>query len=283
MRAHGTRQRYRRGPDENDTPEKGCRCRKCTSAATRAVTLGRLRAAEGRSRQLVDAGPVRAHVLKLHAQGLPFTSIAELAGIASRTVELLVHGEPVKDRPPTRAVTEKTAKALYAVRANQVTWKTRTLAVGSQRRLQALAVAGWPAPYLAPRIGITHDHLKRLQRGVTGSTVYAGTARTIAAVYDELWDVDPVTAGVPAEKAKQIRTNAQRYGWLPAAAYDDDLIDLPDDLLADALRTRVADMDMAELARCYRYVKVHGERSPLVVAGAEEYRRRRSAARRRAA
>jgi len=221
MREHGTDARYRYGPDENDQPGQGCRCTRCTAAATKAVNLCRLRAAEGRTRRLVDAIPARSHVQALHDEhGLPYVLIARLAGVAELTLYRLLHGEPSKGKPPKPRIFDETEAAILAVHPEHARG-LRIPIVGTQRRLQALAWAGWPTTHLAPRMDLANDHLLRLMHGRGSPTVYARTARAVATVTAQLWDQDPTRAGVSPQKAAQVRTIAARRGYAPYAAWDD--------------------------------------------------------------
>lgn len=219
-REHGTSDRYRNGPDENDMPGRGCKCRQCRNAAAKAMNLYRLALARG-GRRLVDAQPVREHVSRLHAQGLPLTTIAALAPVAYPVASRLMYGAPAYGHPPSRKLLAENASALLAVRVDAVGAEGVAIAVGTIRRLQALAWAGWPAPYVAPRVPLHPDYMKRLMRGHTGPTVTVETARGVAVVFRRLWDVDPVTAGVPAHKAVQVRTMSARKGWVSALTWDD--------------------------------------------------------------
>lgn len=225
IRPHGTKTRYRHGPDENDTPGQGCRCVPCGDAAAKAVNLSRLARDRGEPR-LVDAQPVREHVSRIHAQGLPLTTIAVLAPVAYVVVSRLMYGAPADGYPPSRRLLAENAKALLAVSMCAVGTEGVTIAVGTMRRLQALAWAGWPAPYVAPRVPLNPDYMRRLMRGHTGSTVTVETARGVAAVFRELWAADPVASGVPAVKAGQVRALSAGRGWVSGLAWDD--IDDPD-------------------------------------------------------
>lgn len=91
-------------------------------------------------------------------------------------------------------------------------------AVGSQRRIRALMALGWPGNIIAERAGI-----KRGQSGISAllqaHTVRVATAARIARAYDDLsmrLGPSPVT-----------RARAQRNGWLPPLAWDDERIDDP--------------------------------------------------------
>jgi hypothetical protein len=97
-------------------------------------------------------------------------------------------------------------------------------------------------------------------------------------VYDELWNQAP-----PQETKQQrgaisrARGYARARGWLGPLAWDDDLIDLPPADLEAELARRAEAMTDEEVAACHTAAYRHGDRSPLVLAGAREASRRRKA------
>ena len=92
-------------------------------------------------------------------------------------------------------------------------------AVGVQRRLQALHAVGWSGRALAARLGMTGRAVHRYREAVN---VLGSTHDRIAALYDELWDVEPTGPTVGRVKAW-----AAAQGFLPPLAWDDDEIDDP--------------------------------------------------------
>jgi hypothetical protein len=89
-------------------------------------------------------------------------------------------------------------------------------AVGTQRRLQALAAIGWSSLAIADRLGVTPQTLRRLhgQR-----QCWTATRDKIAALYDEL----SMTPGGNRRAA----TWAAKRGWSVPLSWDDDEIDDP--------------------------------------------------------
>ena len=102
----------------------------------------------------------------------------------------------------------------------------RTSAAGSVRRLQGLAVAGWPVGRLARETGLTAYRITQL---VTASpkTVTVDEARAVAAVYVRYSGASPGLCGVSHLHARAARDRATAAGWAPPAAWDDDTIDDP--------------------------------------------------------
>lgn len=101
----------------------------------------------------------------------------------------------------------------------------RVDATGTQRRIQALAANGWPLTWLSARLGLAPDVMgARLGR----TYVTPETADQVRRLYDDLWDVAPPAATRDEKGAvSRARTYAQRHGWVPPMAWDDDMIDDP--------------------------------------------------------
>lgn len=85
MKPHGTSARYSHGPDENDTPGKGCRCAQCTAAVR---SERRRQRAEGP--QLVSSTSARVAVNKLIRYGWTRTAISRELGVSDHR-NLLKH------------------------------------------------------------------------------------------------------------------------------------------------------------------------------------------------
>lgn len=275
-RPHGTRKRYNHGPDQDGQPGKGCRCPACTLANNRSQNVYRMTRAR-RGLLMVDAEPARQHVLRLREAGLSYCAIERLSGVHREQIRLLVGGHPTEGRPPTRRILATNERALLAVQPGMQPTEGMVPTAGSRRRLQGLTFAGWPTKLLAEHTGIAHQFLRNLMSDTPVRRINAKYAATIARVAARLETVDPVTAGARPKDVDAARRRARQRGWLPLAAWDDDLIEMPDDVLEAELRRRVADMDMTDLARCDRARRVLKERSPLIVAASQEYRRRCSA------
>jgi hypothetical protein len=98
-------------------------------------------------------------------------------------------------------------------------------AVGAQRRLRALAACAWSPEAIQNQTGLPALLVDAITNG-TG-VVNPGLAETIADAYDELWNRDPPTTTPDEREAAQAaKSRAQRHGWAPPLAWDDDRIDL---------------------------------------------------------
>lgn len=120
--------------------------------------------------------------------------------------------------------------------ADKARWRTRQKAygkelsglapaAGSALRLEALATLGWSFAVIGERLGMDAMVMLRVRRQ---PNILRAKADAIAAVYDELWDTHAPTT-TRAERISAVRTVrfAERHGFLPPMALDDDLLDTP--------------------------------------------------------
>ena len=208
---HGTATAYSR---------HGCRCDTCRTATARRTKVWRLDRLRG-VEHLVDAEPLRDHVAMLMKSGMSFKAIALTAGWASRNA--------LADAMTRKRVTPRTLARVLAVHPELDNRKDAYVdATGSARRLQALAVNGWPSRNLAKQLG--HKDPMTIQHVANGQTptIRLRTKDAIRRLFDELWDQPG-----PSKRTADI---AKARGWLPALAWDDDLIDRPDHQPEDVRR-----------------------------------------------
>lgn len=161
----------------------------------------------------IDPEPVLAHIEALTQAGITRRQIKKLTGFSR--IYQLAPGNPIHRRP---------AEAILAIEipvgpSPVVAERSCVPAVGTSRRLQALAVMGWSIYYLANRLDIGRSHLYYIAHQLT-PTVQAKTARSVANLYDELAMIDG-----PRNKTRQA---AIGRGWYPPLAWDDDQIDDPE-------------------------------------------------------
>ncbi|MDN5861251.1 MAG: hypothetical protein L0H84_21825 [Pseudonocardia sp.] len=217
-REHGTRAKY---------VAERCRCAHCRQAVREYERWRTRQRAYGRT-AYVDAEPVRAHLRRLSEAGIGWKRAAALAGIASSTVWKLLYGDPKRSGAPSRRCRRRTAAAVLAVQPslNLLGDATPVPAIGTQRRLQALVAIGWSQARLAGRIGMLPGNFGRTIART--SQVRASTARTVLALYDELWNRPPAAAD---HRSRQSGSRAPPdggvRGWVPPFAWDDDTIDDP--------------------------------------------------------
>lgn len=182
----------------------GCRCAPCRTAANR----DKKRYAALPS-PLVDATPTRRHIQSLLNAGHTIAWVAGRIGRSKSYIEYL-HGTARRLHP-------RIAREILAIRPD--TDGGMVDSTGTVRRIQALAVIGWPTSWLDAKLGQTKGYTHHV---LTAPRVLHRTAKRYAALYDQLWDSAP-----PSETRDQLgavtRTKrwAERNWWSPAAAWDD--------------------------------------------------------------
>ncbi len=189
-----------------------CRCEDCSRAASRHGKQYRLRRHQGRV-FLVDAQPMRDHVQQLLDAGMSFRAITLAAGWKSRN--------SLTESLARSTVRVSTYRRVMAVTLDTDTRDTAYVdATGARRRLQSLAVIGWPSRTLAQRLGHRdHSTILDIQTGAKAS-IRRATSQAISALFDELWDTPGPSAITTGRAVKR--------DWVPPLAWDDDTIDNPD-------------------------------------------------------
>ena len=99
-------------------------------------------------------------------------------------------------------------------------------AVGTRRRLRALAARSWSPEAIEKETGIPAQLIRRDLDGY--DDLVPNLAGAVAAAYDRLWDrAPPAATRADRQAAAATADRAARGGWAPPMAWDDDLIDLP--------------------------------------------------------
>ena len=208
---HGTRAAY---------VKDRCRCPTCTAANTAASRTATRERLYGRWQPYVDAGPVREHIRSLRAAGIGVERIADLAGISVSHIRELA-GLGRSDGPGTRRVRPSTATRVLGLTISDASRapRSRVVATGTRRRLQALIAIGWPTQLLAAQLG---RRPSSLYRSMNGASVTAGTAHDVASLYERLSNTAPPRAtGKQRAAADAAHAHAAARGWLPPLAWDD--------------------------------------------------------------
>jgi hypothetical protein len=144
---HGTRARY---------VGAKCRCAPCREA-NRVYRAEHDRAKlYGRYDDLVDAGPVRAHLWGLYLDGLGTRRIAELADV-SRTTISSIRG--TKRGKPVQRVRKETAAAIMAIAIAPLASHALVPAAPTIERLEALAARGWTNRDIVSALGLASDNV----------------------------------------------------------------------------------------------------------------------------
>jgi hypothetical protein len=93
--------------------------------------------------------------------------------------------------------------------------------VGTARRLQALATLGWACSDIGKELGVTRRMVEEW-RVCARPVISIRSQQRIADLYARICDEQPT-----GRYAVKVRNLADRKGWLPPIAWDDDTIDNP--------------------------------------------------------
>ncbi len=169
---------------------------------------------------MVDAGPVRAHLLALRAAGIGNRRIGELSGVSRSALQKMSRNRPGTEDPLRSNVWRSTANRILAIplEVDNRGYGVRIDSTGSLRRLRALQAIGWTQTEIAHRIGWTLQNLNRYFIS-NPAMINRGTAVTIAKLFNELQLIPG-----PSERS---RRHARKHGWAPPLAWDEDTIDDP--------------------------------------------------------
>ena len=196
----------------------GCKRKECLEARRRKQKRNKLLRTTGRP-GVVPPDRAAAHIAKFRAAGLMDKEILAQLGIVRNTFYRVLRGLPL-----TRDIEQR----ILAVPAPQTMLPMQNLAdvpaVGTHRRLRALLWQGWPVGELEQRL---ERHQGWITRSFRKKAVTMAVAARVVALYDELWNVDPVAAGIHPGSVRSTREEAVRAGYVGPLAWDDDTIDNP--------------------------------------------------------
>ncbi|MFI6530471.1 hypothetical protein [Streptomyces uncialis] len=180
----------------------------------------------GQWQPFTDATPVRAHVEAIRATGMSVATIVGRTGVGLGTLEHLLYGSG--GWPPARQIRTEAADALlrFWPVLDDYPDGARIDATGSRRRLQALAVDGWNAEWVADRIGIASTPVYAIRSG-RRTVTRARVARSIRNLGPAVSGLRPEDNGIHPAIALRTRRYAEAADWQPWIAWDDDTIDDP--------------------------------------------------------
>lgn len=180
--------------------------------------------AAGQWQPFVAAQPVRDHVNRLRAAGMPVWALEQHFGMSAHHLDHLLWGS--EGSGPGKEVRTETAQMLlgYWPKLDDFPDSARIDPTGTRRRLQALQVRGFNLIAIAGKSGIAARYF---QKAVNADRVTARLARAVRDVYGAWWNADPCDHEVKAWVADRTRRAAQRHGWHGPLAWDDDTIDDP--------------------------------------------------------
>lgn len=185
-------------------PDAECRRPNCTNRVDR-VGLCEKHYRASKDRGYIDSAAIRQHITALNDTGMSLRAIAYEAAMTEYGIRLILENTRVQ---------KNTADRIFAIPVGG--GNGLVAALGARRRVQSLAAIGWPQCEVAARIGERPKHLSQF---LQNNQIRADKVRRIKAVFDEL-----CTKPGPSE---QSRRYAQRAGWPPPLAWDDDTIDDP--------------------------------------------------------
>lgn len=157
-----------------------------------------------------DAGPARAHVLRLRNLGWTYEQIAEAAGVSTWVPHKLGTGV-------TRNLWGESEEAILSIPLEPRASHRGVDGTGTYRRCEALLWMGWPWCEIDKRVGLKPYSLATYR--TRREPISFRIKQRVAAVYDEL-------SHLPGP-SKQTATKARKSGYVPPAAWDDDTIDDP--------------------------------------------------------
>lgn len=201
-----------------------CRCDDCREGRKRYARDLRRRHLYGTfDNGLTEVEPVRAHIEFLRSKGMGWKFIAERAGVGYTAVEQIIYGRTGAKSDPRRGerlkrVSRVTAEKILAVRP-VLRRGALVPAVGTQRRLQALAWLGYPLSWVAREIGVAPSNLLKV---FDRDRVRADTWEKVKRVFDA-WSLTPAVGSCAVSRGVVSRTRrvAREKGWASPFAWDD--------------------------------------------------------------
>lgn len=179
---------------------RGCRRDECRTADRNYRKQADLRRHRGISGHI--PGPtVAAHIRTLTDSGRQVRDIAAASGVSERAIGYILHGQ--------RNVTRPRALALLAVRPLDET--PRIDPTGTIRRIQALAVIGWPIAWTAEKAGYTPSYLFNIIAGRV-PTIPRDVAQRFTSIYRQY--------SSRRGPSKYARNSAIGNGWHGPLAWD---------------------------------------------------------------
>jgi hypothetical protein len=225
-----------------------CRLPECVERYN-TRNLERLRAhRDGTWNALVDAAPVRQHILNLGDAGVGPGSIAVTTGLPIQSVLEFIRPRAKKGRGRKQRTTPDTAAKILAVTVDNSVAR-RIDSTGTVRRLQALVAIGWPLRTIALHAGLGPHNMSDFARR---SQVFASTAAKVTTAYEQLRSLKPERHGVDKGQAKRARNMAASRRWPPPRYWDErmDVINDPEfEPMYGVTRREIVANDANELMR----------------------------------
>jgi AraC-like DNA-binding protein len=203
----------------------GCRLPACVERRRQWQRDLRRRQREGQP-ALIDAEPVRRHLMALQAEGISTNAVARTAGLDEWTLRNFLPSP--SGRPRKHRVTPDIACKILAVTAEEAA-AGYVDGTGTRRRIQALVAAGWPMRRLAEHLNLNPSYVGDLVRRTEDDhPIRNVTAAKVAEAYERLKDERPARHGIEARQTRRMRKLAADRKW-PTIAYWADRMDVIDD------------------------------------------------------
>ncbi|MET9727709.1 hypothetical protein [Streptomyces zaomyceticus] len=208
---HGDPRRYSRG----------CRCDICKKGITAETRRRRYLRATGRA-LLTTPDRAAAHVESLRAAGMTDAQILGEAALAPDTLYRIVRR--------SGGLLRKTEARILAIRPARAAGRgsgANVPALGTVRRLRALAADGWTATELGRQAGKHKQFIVHLQNMDEGGQVRMWVADYVRRLQDELAGLAPEDFIAPT-LVKRTRQRASAKNWASSAYWDSEDFDDPD-------------------------------------------------------
>ncbi|MER7623889.1 hypothetical protein [Streptomyces sp. NPDC126503] len=195
------------------------------AAQARRARLRRRLIAYGQWQPFVDAQPARAHVEAIRATGMSIASIVKHTGVNIGTIDHLIYGK--KPYPPAAKIRPENAEAILAYWPVLDDYDDGAVidGTGTRRRVQALALIGWPRRSIHQHVN--HISVQAVEKLRTKERVTARTARAVRDLYNRVSEQPAEAHGVTPWVAARTRRNAAKLSYAPPSAWDPDTIDDP--------------------------------------------------------
>lgn len=187
----------------------GCRLPACVERRRQWQREHRRKQREGQA-ALVDAQPVRQHIIRLNSAGISTYRIALVASVDDMTVRAFLPSSTGR-RTKKHRTTPDIARKILAVTIDTAT-SGYVDGTGTRRRIQALSAAGWPLRGMAEHLGLNATYVGDLVRR-SDRPLFASTAEKVAVAYEQMKDKKPTRHGIEARTAKHVRERAKAKRW----------------------------------------------------------------------